>query len=114
MSALPVTIATATDTPAVYVSDSHQSNNEQHYPTVTAGPVEQNPPTISPTVAFAQEIPMTSTGLYENERFGICRRCRRQFERPPGVHDGQAQYYRCKECDGVRLQEMIIDSCIIQ
>ncbi len=112
MSALPVTTATATDT-AVYVSDSHQSN-EQQYPTVTAVPVEQNPQTISPTVAFAQEIPITSTGLYENERFGICRRCRRQFERPPGVHDGQAQYYRCKECDGVRFQEIIIDSCIIQ
>jgi flavoprotein len=47
----------------------------------------------------------------ENSRVGVCRRCRREFVRPIGVNDGQAQYYRCSECDAVRFDEMILASC---
>jgi hypothetical protein len=50
-----------------------------------------------------------------SEEWGICRRCRREFRRPPGVNDGQAQYYRCPECsdDKVRWNEFFSGSCII-
>ena len=47
----------------------------------------------------------------ENSRVGVCRRCRREFVRPIGVNDGQAQYYRCSECDAMRFDEMILASC---
>jgi hypothetical protein len=47
----------------------------------------------------------------ENSRVGVCRRCRREFVRPIGVNDGQAQYYRCSECDAMRFDEMILESC---
>lgn len=49
----------------------------------------------------------------ENSRVGICRRCRREFVRPIGVNDGQAQYYRCSECDAMRFDEMIMASCTL-
>jgi len=35
--------------------------------------------------------------------------CGRTFQRPVGVHDAMAQYYRCKECCKLRLT----DFCII-
>lgn len=48
----------------------------------------------------------------EDGRFGICRKCRRRFQRPAGVNDGQASYYRCAECERSRLDDYIA-SCNI-
>lgn len=42
---------------------------------------------------------------------GICRGCGRQFTREPGVHNGQAQYYRCNECNS--MTNVFISSCVI-
>lgn len=88
------------------------SNNQKETPIVTAVPVEQNqsPPPIQPTIVYATHANPPSE---ENERYGVCRKCRRVFERPPGVNDGQAQYYRCRECDNERWPEMIMNSCIL-
>jgi hypothetical protein len=44
---------------------------------------------------------------------GICRRCRQEFVRNPEINDGQAQYYRCDECEKYRLQDMFYGSCIV-
>ena len=38
---------------------------------------------------------------------GICRGCGQNFIRPPGCHDAQAQYFRCKECCKLK----VIDFC---
>lgn len=51
--------------------------------------------------------------IVEDEHVGICRRCRRVFERPPGVNDGQAQYYRCSECEKHRWGDIVEGSCHI-
>lgn len=44
---------------------------------------------------------------------GICRRCRQEFVRRPDVNDGQAQYYRCEECEKYRLEDIFWGSCVI-
>ncbi len=49
----------------------------------------------------------------DESNIGECRRCRRAFVRSPGINDGQAQYYRCKECEEYRLQDIIVGSCSI-
>ena len=49
----------------------------------------------------------------EDTRVGICRRCRREFRRPEGVNDGQAQYYRCAECEQQRLGDLFRGSCTL-
>mmetsp|Transcript_29221 Transcript_29221/g.31873 ORF Transcript_29221/g.31873 Transcript_29221/m.31873 type:complete len:92 (-) Transcript_29221:1119-1394(-) len=88
------------------------SVNQKDVPIVTAVPVDQpnSPPPINPTVVYAtQAVPPND----QNERYGVCRKCRRVFERPPGVNDGQAQYFRCPECDNERWPDMIINSCVI-
>ena len=43
---------------------------------------------------------------------GICRRCNRHFRRQPGVHDSSANFYRCEECSGLKLQD-VVNSCRI-
>jgi hypothetical protein len=38
--------------------------------------------------------------IYElGETRAICRGCGREYIRPAGCHDGQAQYYRCSDCN---------------
>ncbi len=49
----------------------------------------------------------------ESANIGVCRRCRREFVRQPGVNDGQAQYYRCGQCEEYRLADMIAGSCVV-
>mmetsp|Transcript_2982 Transcript_2982/g.2641 ORF Transcript_2982/g.2641 Transcript_2982/m.2641 type:complete len:110 (-) Transcript_2982:137-466(-) len=88
-------------------NNSHQNKNEPVF--VTAIPVSQ------PPVVQGYASPLVETGVnngLENERYGICRRCRRQFERPRGVNDGQAQYYSCPECAGIKLSDLLF-SCVI-
>jgi hypothetical protein len=62
----------------------------------------------SATVTYATPVDNVIVG--ESEDFGICRRCRQPFRRPPGVNDGQASYYRCAACEAHRGVE-IFDSC---
>ena len=47
----------------------------------------------------------------ESSNQAICRGCGRQFTREPGVHNGQAQYYRCEECNS--LTNVFLGSCVI-
>lgn len=85
-------------------------------PIATAVPVHvtsvQQPPPVQVHSTIAQEY-LLNPQIVEDERHGVCRRCRRVFLRPPGVNDGQAQYYRCPDCDKDRLSEIILNSCIL-
>lgn len=80
-------------------------------PVATAVPAQDNPPAIAPSVIYPTLAEPLSNS--DNGRYGVCRKCRRVFERPPGVNDGQAQYYRCPECDNERWPDMIISSCVL-
>ncbi len=90
------------------------TQKDQSVPIVTAVPVTQ--PNVQvyvqATPAADNLSPYNSSG--ETSDIGICRKCRRQFRRPPGVNDGQAQYYRCAECDDQRIFDLAINSCSIQ
>jgi DNA-directed RNA polymerase subunit RPC12/RpoP len=92
---------------------SNSSSQGKSDPVVTAVPITAQGEVIQ-VHAQAERIPRTDLermGL-ENETIGVCRRCRRQFERPPGVHDGSAQYYRCPECAGIKFEDVLY-SCTI-
>lgn len=90
-------------------------------PTVTAVPVEQSPVPSAPVAVQATNAqphvmvivdnPNIQDFVQEDEHTGICRKCRRPFQRPVGVHDGQAQYYRCEDCNKTRLLDIIEGSC---
>lgn len=86
------------------------SNNQQKEPN-NSTPVAQAVP-VEPTITTAPAMVVNAVPA-EDDRIGICRRCRQQFVRRPGVNDGQAQYYRCDECEKFRLQDIIEGSCII-
>ena len=85
---------------------------------IQAVPVKsENPPVVVLASAPPPEnvVYVVDSGVQtaEDSRVGICRRCRRQFTRPLGVNDGQAQYYRCPECEGYRLSDLIAGSCVV-
>lgn len=84
---------------------------------VQAVPVQSGTPVVVITQAAPQQniIYVVDSGVQsaEDARVGICRRCRRQFTRPLGVNDGQAQYYRCAECEQHRLGDMFAGSCSV-
>ena len=84
-------------------------SSPQNIEPVEAKPVEPTPVTAT----VAQPPVMVVEGVAEDNRIGICRRCRQQFVRKPGVHDGMAQYYRCESCEEHRLADIIIGSCTI-
>lgn len=70
--------------------------------------------TYEPTVVHAYVVPPTVNAQADpSNNVGICRRCGRQFIRPPGVDDAQASYYRCPECSQMRLLDIIAGSCVI-
>ena len=72
-------------------------------------PIEAHAVAVEPEGTIAQApIRVEATAAPD---IGICRRCRQQFVRRPGVNDGQAQYYRCEECEGKRLEDMFYGSC---
>lgn len=79
--------------------------------TATAVSVDAKPVEVHAQAERQPRTELERLGL-ENETIGVCRRCRRQFVRPPGVHDGSAQYYRCQECAGLKFED-ILYSCII-
>lgn len=102
----------------------------QAIPVATAVPVTANAVPISaqgvviatpdyrhnnatPAVIVSPQGNYLSPTYQEDERRGVCRKCRRIFERPAGVNDGQASYYRCRECENSRLDDYI-SSCAIQ
>jgi hypothetical protein len=67
-----------------------------------------------PQVVHATEVSTGTTAVpvvVEGANIGICRRCRQQFVRRPDVHDGMAQYYRCEDCEKLRIWDMIEGSC---
>ncbi len=68
----------------------------------------QPPPVYA--VPVQQNIPVR---VIETNDVGICRRCRQAFRRPPGVNDGQANYYRCAQCNDKRGEEMLDSLCVI-
>jgi hypothetical protein len=101
---IPVATAVPVTTSAVPVSahgvviattPSHQYNN------------------ATPAVIISPQGNYLSPAIQEDERTGLCRKCRRTFQRPPGVNDGQASYYRCRECENSRMDEYIA-SCTVQ
>ena len=82
---------------AAAAAKSNRASSSTHVEVLYAYPVQVQSQSVHATV--------------ENSRVGVCRRCRREFVRPIGVNDGQAQYYRCSECDAMRFDEMILESC---
>lgn len=88
-------------------SDNQKNSNPQAQPQVVhAVPVTATYAT-PPAAIVVEGVP------HEGPNVGVCRRCRRQFVRKPGVNDGQAQYYRCDECEQFRLSDIIEGSCRI-
>jgi hypothetical protein len=65
-----------------------------------------NTTSIQPRVVDA--IPISGSELRND--VGICRGCGQRFNRPPNCHDAQAQYYRCKECCKLKIQDFCIVS----
>lgn len=103
--------------PSTVDNDVHISDTIVH-----ATPIDDSPATTRATVQATiaqpqQPSPNSHSDSYhiegENNEYGICRRCRRNFRRPIGVNDGQAQYYRCQECESHRLEDIIMGSCIL-
>ena len=98
---------------------NHSSADENSItPTVvTAVPVNSHP--IVPTIIESSQVykaPSPAGGAaHRNDTpaIGICRRCRREFVRDPSLHDGQAQYYRCQDCEKERLNDLFMGSCIL-
>ena len=92
-------------------------NNSSDSKVPTAGVVvdARQPVQATQVQAHAQpQLPLNSDGTFqENERFGICRGCRRVFERSPQYHEGHVQYYRCPECNSHWFGDMIAASCVI-
>lgn len=76
-----------------------------------AKPVEAHAVAVEPQGTVAQApIQVEATAAPD---IGICRRCREQFVRRPGVNDGQAQYYRCDACERKRGEDMFYGSCAV-
>jgi hypothetical protein len=65
-------------------------------------------PTYAQPAVVVEAVPAQT-----DNNVGICRRCRQPFVRRPGVNDGQAQYYRCDNCEQFRLQDIIVGSCVV-
>lgn len=81
---------------------------------MSSGAAKNSPPASNHVEVYAYPVQVQAQSVQvtvENSRVGVCRRCRREFVRPIGVNDGQAQYYRCSECDAMRFDEMILSSC---
>mmetsp|Transcript_24897 Transcript_24897/g.23886 ORF Transcript_24897/g.23886 Transcript_24897/m.23886 type:complete len:122 (+) Transcript_24897:121-486(+) len=95
----------------------YQPQSESPAPVyVTAVPVE-NIPHATVTAYCVAEDPQNQNQLQnqhigrgESQDVGVCRRCGRQFNRPPGSHDSSAQYYRCPDCARFHLQDFL---CIV-
>jgi hypothetical protein len=69
-------------------------STNQDIPTAKAVPYEAGSTEAPPTVVYATSTSAPPQQLYvpegtapstENERYGVCRKCRRVFERPPGI-----------------------------
>jgi len=86
---------------AVPVNAQATTSNQVHQATVVEGHPIREP-----------RSDLERMGL-ENDEVRVCRRCRRQFIRPPNVHDGQAAYYQCPECVGLKAEDIYNSFCAI-
>lgn len=68
---------------------------------------------VPATYAQPHAIVVEGVAAQPETNIGVCRRCRQPFVRRPGVNDGQAQYYRCENCEQFRLMDLIEGSCTI-
>lgn len=109
-------------------SNPNYQQQQQYAPSAPPVVYVQAVPTATPvnpnTVVYANNqpapavyaVPLQQGGIglqvQETPDVGICRRCRQPFQRPPGVNDGQASYYRCSRCNDMRAGELL-DSCVI-
>lgn len=94
--------------PVQETAAANQTTPNSSVPTVQAAPIGQH------HINSINAYPVNVDGTFqENERYGICRGCRRIFERSPEFHDGHVQYYRCPECNANRLSDMIAASCVV-
>jgi hypothetical protein len=62
-----------------------------------------------PHATVVESVPVQNQQYQNAEPAPICRGCGRAFVRPPGVHDGQSQYFRCEECN----RTTIANFCVI-
>ena len=92
-----------------------QKGNDQQPVMAQAVPVTYASAPSAPTVVNAQQEGVVHATYVapQNDSLGVCRRCRREFVRRPGVNDGQAQYYRCDDCESHRLSDMVWGSCSV-
>ena len=94
--------STATIPTAVVINKNDNNNNNNNNNNIST-----NGPTIEATAVYS--VPMPIQGQELRQDIGICRGCGQSFQRPIGVHNAMAQYYRCKECCKLRLT----DFCVI-
>ena len=88
---------------------SHQGKDEPIF--VTAIAVTDTNPPYQSQASSAQASHAYPTVTVEASREAICRGCGRPFIREPGVHEAQAQYFRCEDCNS--LSNVMISSCVI-
>jgi len=92
-----------------------QSNVSNPPPMAEAVPVTMSqypaPPQqqySTPTPIVVQSVPLQHP--QNAEPAPICRGCGRAFVRSPGVHEGQAQWFRCDDCNRTTFGNF----CVIQ
>lgn len=76
------------------------SNDTSSHNSAEAQAIESNEPHSQPTL-----VSVSSEPLQPHEDIGVCRSCGREFVRPPGTHDGMAQYFRCQNCVEWKTQD---------
>jgi predicted Zn-ribbon and HTH transcriptional regulator len=88
--------------------------NKNNVPvTVQAVAVEPAPYSQQQAVyAQTHTIPQRQGRPLETNELGVCRKCGLAFQRPAGMNDGHARYYRCEKCNGERWMD-ILSSCAI-
>mmetsp|Transcript_2972 Transcript_2972/g.4381 ORF Transcript_2972/g.4381 Transcript_2972/m.4381 type:complete len:137 (-) Transcript_2972:338-748(-) len=84
-----------------------------YYPPQQVSPAQAQPSVVVQAVPVAYENlagPPETRGRSQQHEVAICRRCGKEFLRPAGTKRGNSSYFRCKKCDGLKVED-IVASC---
>jgi hypothetical protein len=79
---------------AVPIKDGEETSGTSVTPHVVVA-------TAVPVEAYVAQGEHHEPTLDQNQ--AVCRGCGRTFTRPPGIHNGDARYYRCADCNQLRI-----------